>query len=234
MFPQFPPRAPVSPLSFHLPLTLPSAILLTLSLSLFLDYSFPSSFSSLLPLPWHLFLPHTINKSTLEKPESSQPRGSPCAVKPGSINTGMAEELHAFLQSPLPGLTSLALQSAHLPSPQRGESMPVPICFPHYTDRRGVGHEHVFMKENCIFLKHFLEFFQTLFIQMKFGAFSNPFFKQPQSITVEHVGLSLQLLRKWHLKGLTHMNPSCQKPQLLPLSKNSTYNLAIVPITVTS
>lgn len=146
----------------------------------------------------------------------------------------MAEELHAFLQSPLPGLTSLALQSAHLPSPQSGESMPVPICSPHYTDRRGVGHEHVFMKENCIFLKHFLEFFQTLFIQMKFGAFSNPFFKQPQSITVEHVGLSLQLLRKWHLKGLTHMNPSRQKPQLLPLSKNSTYNLAIVPITVTS
>lgn len=151
----------------------------------------------------------------------------------GSINTGMAEELHAFLQSPLPGLTSLALQSAHLPSPQRGESMPVPICSPHYTDRRGVGHEHVFMKENCIFLKHFLEFFQTLFIQMKFGAFSNPFFKQPQSITVEHVGLSLQLLRKWHLKGLTHMNPSVKNPTASSI-QNSTYNLAIVPITVTS
>lgn len=82
-----------SPLSFHLSSYSNFHLSFTLSfLSFFLDYSFPSSFSSLRSFSsLKSILPHTISKSTLEeKSKSIQPQEQP-------LNTGLQQ--HWWLKS---------------------------------------------------------------------------------------------------------------------------------------
>lgn len=90
-------------------------------------------------------------------------------AKLDSINTGVAEELEALLQSPLPSLTSLALCSQHTPQAHEegnaGQSPPVLVMTlmldigrwepwgSSVQGKHGIAHGLVFIKANCIFLR---------------------------------------------------------------------------------
>lgn len=161
---------PISPLpSSLLSLSLPSFFHLSLSLLLswlFICFIlFFSSFSSLKSVP------HTINKSTLEKTDKklSASGGSP---DPGK--TGRHQHWRGWGATYVPPATpstpprrSSTVWSAHPSSPQR-ECRPVPLCSRHDTDtdigrwgpwgssvqgKQGIAHELIFIKANCIFLK---------------------------------------------------------------------------------
>lgn len=128
---------PISPLpSSLLSLSLPSFF--HLSLSFFLDYSFASSFSSL-PLFLKICSFHipSTNPPWRRQTKSSQPQeaAQPLA-KLDAINTGVAEELHASLQPPLPHLlAALARCGQHTPQAHKGNAGQPP-CSRHDTDTR--------------------------------------------------------------------------------------------------
>lgn len=95
------------------------------SLSFFLDYSFASSFSSL-PLFLKICSFHipSTNPPWRRQTKSSQPQeaAQPLA-KLDAINTGVAEELHASLQPPLPHLlAALARCGQHTPQAHKGKA----------------------------------------------------------------------------------------------------------------
>lgn len=127
-------------LHMHLPISpLPSSFLaLSLPSFFYLSPSFLPSFLTIhLPHPFLLFflslkicsfhIPST-NLYWRSKTNSSPPQEA-AHGKLYSINTGVAEELHALLQSALPSLTSLALCSQHTPQAHKegnaGQSPPV-------------------------------------------------------------------------------------------------------------
>lgn len=120
---------PISPLpSSLLSLSLPSFF--HLSLSFFLDYSFASSFPSL-PLFLKICSFHipSTNPPWRRQTKSSQPQeaAQPLA-KLDAINTGVAEELHASLQPPLPHLlAALARCGQHTPQAHKGNAGQPPL-----------------------------------------------------------------------------------------------------------
>lgn len=161
---------PISPLpSSFLSLSLPSFF--HLSLSFFLDYSFASSFSSL-PLFLKICSFHipSTNPPWRRQTKSSQPQeaAQPLA-KLDAINTGVAEELHASLQPPLPHLlASLALCGQHTPQAHKGNAGQSPSVLvmtlildigrwepwgSSVQGKHSIAHELIFIKANCIFLK---------------------------------------------------------------------------------